>query len=156
MSDSYQSISCLNHERKIQWFVKQVISNIFLNNKRKLSTDCLNWYYKLLQKKDRKIIIKLRKGTSIFLKIFIRFDYFINKKTNKKTNISFRIWFTHYFCYAPYTFSNHFLKKNWPSFSLKNMQHIRPCNSEGLIQAKKSRACWYDGGNRWHRYPCNV
>ena len=73
MLDSYHSISCLNHERKIQWFVKQVISNIFLNNRRKLSTDYLSWYYKLLQKKRlRKIIIKLRKGTSIFLKIFIR------------------------------------------------------------------------------------
>ena len=39
MLDSYQSISCLNHERKIQLFVSRVISNIFLNNKKKLSTD---------------------------------------------------------------------------------------------------------------------
>ena len=39
MFDSNQSISCLNHERKIQLFVNRVISNIFLNNKRKLSTD---------------------------------------------------------------------------------------------------------------------
>ena len=39
MLDSYQSISGLNHERKIQLFVIRVISNIFLNNKRKLSTD---------------------------------------------------------------------------------------------------------------------
>ena len=37
--ESYQSISCLDHERKIQLFENQVISNIFLNNKRKLSTD---------------------------------------------------------------------------------------------------------------------
>ena len=34
---SYPSISCLNHERKIQLFVNPVISKIFLNNKRKLS-----------------------------------------------------------------------------------------------------------------------
>ena len=35
MLDSYQSISCLNHERKIQLFVNRfVISNIFLNNNR--------------------------------------------------------------------------------------------------------------------------
>ena len=34
MLDSNQSISCLNHERKIQLFVNRVISNIFLNNKR--------------------------------------------------------------------------------------------------------------------------
>ena len=39
MPDSYQPISCLNHERKIQLFANRVISNIFLNNKRKLSTD---------------------------------------------------------------------------------------------------------------------
>ena len=38
MLDSYQSISCLNHERKIQLFVSRVTSNIFLNNKKKLST----------------------------------------------------------------------------------------------------------------------
>ena len=39
MLDSYQSISCLNHERKIQLFVTRVTSNIFLNNKKKPSTD---------------------------------------------------------------------------------------------------------------------
>ena len=39
MLDSYQSISCLNHEIKIQLFVNRVTSNIYLNNKKKLSTD---------------------------------------------------------------------------------------------------------------------
>ena len=39
MVDSYQSVSCLNHKRKIQLFVNQVISHIFLNNKSWLSID---------------------------------------------------------------------------------------------------------------------
>ena len=42
MLDSYQSISCLNRKRKIQLFVNRLISNIFLNNKRKLSTDSVS------------------------------------------------------------------------------------------------------------------
>ena len=93
MSDSNQSISCLNHERKIQLFVNRVISNIFLNNKRKLSTDFVSVdTIKSFKKRQRKIIIVLRKGNSIFfLKIFTRFDYFINKKQIKKTIIFFRI-----------------------------------------------------------------
>ena len=70
MFDSNQSISCLNHERKIQLFVNQVISNIFLNNKRQkeaFDRFCLSWCYKILQKKTaRKIIIVLRKGSCIF------------------------------------------------------------------------------------------
>ena len=86
MLDSYQSISCLNRERKIQLFVSRVISNIFLNNKKKLSTDFVSVdTIKSFKKRQRKIIIVLRKGNSIFLlKIFTRFDYFINKKQIKK------------------------------------------------------------------------
>ena len=67
MSDSYQSIACLNHERKIQLFVNRVISNIFLNNRRKLSTDfVLGGTIKSFKKRQRKMIIVLRKGNSIF------------------------------------------------------------------------------------------
>ena len=42
MLDSYQLISCLNHERKIQLFVNRVTSNISLNNERKLSTNSVS------------------------------------------------------------------------------------------------------------------
>ena len=65
MLDSYQSIPCLNHERKIQLFVNQVISKIFHNNRRKLSTDFVLGGTIKSFKKDRKIIIVLRKGNSI-------------------------------------------------------------------------------------------
>ena len=55
MLDSYRSISCLNHERKIQLFVNRVISNTFLNNKRKLSTDSVSVdTIKSLNKKQKK------------------------------------------------------------------------------------------------------
>ena len=67
MLDSYQSISCLNHERKIQLFVNRIISNIFLNNERKLSTDFVSVdAIKSFKKRQRKIIIVFRKGNSIF------------------------------------------------------------------------------------------
>ena len=54
--ESYQSISCLNYERKIQLFANQVISKIFLNNKRKLSTDfvsvdTIKWFKKIQREK---------------------------------------------------------------------------------------------------------
>ena len=51
---SYPSISCLNHERKIQLFVNRVISNIFLNNKRKLSDSVSVDTIKSFKKKPRK------------------------------------------------------------------------------------------------------
>ena len=90
MLDSYQSISCLNHERKIELFVNRVIPNIILNNKRKLSTEFVPVdTIKSFKKRQRKIIIVLRKGTSIFLKIFTRFDDFVNKKQIKKNKYFF-------------------------------------------------------------------
>ena len=64
---------------------------------------------------------------SIFLKMLIRFDYFINKKQIKKKQIFLlELWFPHYFRYVTYTFFNHFFK-DWPSIFLKNRQHIRSC-----------------------------
>ena len=112
MLDSYQPISCLNHERKIQLFVNRVISNIFLNNKRKLSTDSvLVDTIKSFKKRQNKIIIVLSKGNSIFLKIFIRFNYFINKKQIKKQIFFLELRFPLYFRYATYTSFNHFFKK---------------------------------------------
>ena len=68
MLDSYQSISGLNHERKIQLFVNRVISNIFLNNKRKFLTDfvSVDTIKSFQKRKERKIIIVFRKRNSIF------------------------------------------------------------------------------------------
>ena len=67
MLDSYQSISCLNHERKIELFVNRVIPNIILNNKRKLSTEFVPVdTIKSFKKRQRKIIIVLRIGNGIF------------------------------------------------------------------------------------------
>ena len=65
------------------------------------------------------MIIVLRKGNSIFLKIFIRFNYFINKKQTKKINISFRIMISplYSFCYIYFLPSFFFL--NWPSIFKK-------------------------------------
>ena len=68
MLDSEQSISGLNHKRKIQLFVNRVISNIFLNNKRKFLTDFVSVdTIKYFQKrKERKIIIVFRKKNFFF------------------------------------------------------------------------------------------
>ena len=139
MLDSYQSISCLNHERKIELFVSRVIPNIILNNKRKLSTEFVpDDTIKSFKKRQRKIIIVLRKGTSIFLKIFTRFDDFVNKKQIKKTNISFRIMISALFplCYI------HFLQSFFKETGLLFLRKI--CSISGRVNKEGHATTKFD------------